>query len=279
MDAPTEKDYSPRIIHDPFLDREIKRARVFLGQGNTGRSLKVIEALLQQEKYKETLEAWLQLTLITCRNSDQAACGKALTKAKELCKSKEDQAEIFYYAAIIERLRAEPDWKKVREFLVKAEELRPNDGRILQSLGYVLWTLKDREGAIEKSKRALDDPAIPDPVIAIHAINNLAYFLCEEAAEGHAKEKNLTKALELSEHLPAYQRVFRRRSSSWLHTRGWALLLRTQHLIDNKALTKDVKAALQEALQVLTLAEKVDKMNEYVKKHLAEAREMEHKIG
>jgi len=182
MEAPCELDHSPRIIHDPALDREIRRIRVLLGQSKPDRAMQVVESLLKQTRYKEALEPWLQKAVIGCRKSDKEMCDNALHEVTKLSTGDKDkEAEVWYYKGIIERLQPSPDWEKARTDLIEAEKLRPNDGRILQLLGYILWQLDQKQVAIEKTEKALDDDNIPDPIVAVHAINNLGYFLCEQA--------------------------------------------------------------------------------------------------
>ena len=214
MDAPAEKDYSPRTIYDPVLDREIKRARAFLSHGDNNRAREVLNELLQQPKYRSTLEPWLQLTIVLCRNADTEGCEAALTNATKLSKEDRDNAEIFYYSGLVERFQPNPKWKKIRDLLLKADALMPGNGRILQLLGYAFWELGDKESAITRTRTALDDANLPDPVVAVHAMNNLAYFLCEQMVQGQHGEANLEEALDLTKHLVAYQKAFRRRDPS-----------------------------------------------------------------
>lgn len=55
---------------------------------------------------------------------------------------------------------------RARDMLERAVELRPRDGFIVDSLGWVLYRLGDYEGAVEKLERAVelqaDDPTIND---------------------------------------------------------------------------------------------------------------------
>jgi len=278
MDAPTEKDYPPRNIHDPVLDREIRRCRAFLGDGDIRRAGKVIESLLGQSKYRDSLEAQLLLALVECRKGDKKATQSALKRAEQLCGGNDDLSELHYYKSIIIRLESEkPDWSEVKQELLKAEQLRPNDGRILHLLGYVYWATGDLATAIEKAGKVLDDREIPDPVVAIQAANNLAYYLCQQREEGGGREENLDKALSLSQYLPAYQKVFRRRSGSWLDTRGWILTLHAQRFV-NIGKKEDARQAIKEALDVLVEGEKLDRSNEALKRHLEEARAVESRI-
>jgi len=179
MDAPVEKDHAPRAIYDPILDRQIRRIRISLAQAHIDDSLKLTKKLLRQNPYKTSLDVWLQLALISCRNSDNKTCDNALKQAQKFSKDYKDKAEVWYYKGIIEGITPE-DWKRAKINLLRAKKYNPGDGRILQLLGYAFWELNDKQGAIEATREALADCNLPDPVVAIHAINNLGYFLCEQ---------------------------------------------------------------------------------------------------
>lgn len=57
-------------------------------------------------------------------------------------------------------------YDEAKELIAKALELRPNDAHILDSMGWVLYRLKDLEGAIEYLQKAYD--ASPETEIAAH---------------------------------------------------------------------------------------------------------------
>ena len=55
---------------------------------------------------------------------------------------------------------------RARKMIERAVQLRPNDGYIVDSLGWVLYRLEDYKGAVEKLERAVElrpqDPTIND---------------------------------------------------------------------------------------------------------------------
>lgn len=273
MDAPTERDYSPRVIHDPILDREIKRARASLSHGKTTAARKVLNDLIGQPGFKVRVEPWLQLALVECRGSNMGECETALRQAKELSKDSRDEAEVLYYSAIVALLQQNPDMAKGADLLLRADKLMPGDGRILQPLGYIFWKQGDPKSAIARTRDALEDSNVPDPVVAVHAMNNLAYYLCEQMLQEQDNEANLDEALELTKHLAAYQRAFRRRDPSWLDTRGWVLTLKAKALQKSKRV-REAKQAVSEAICVLSEAERI-RSNDFIRQHLVEARQVE----
>lgn len=282
MDAPAEKDYSTRAIHDPVLDREIRRIRAFIGQGRTDNALNATRELLKDKRYEEALEPYLQLAVIGCRKSDSALCSKAIEDAMKIATDDKDkEAEVLYYKGIVATLQSTPDWSNAKTNLLEANRLRPNDGRILQLLGYVHWELNEKEDALERTFESLGDPDIPDPLVSIHAASNLGYFLGEKADRGESRDLNLEEALELTKYLPAYHRVFRRRNGDWLDTRGWLLTLKAEALAEHNGRKEQAKIILQEALDLLELALQIEtnpRSRPYVEDHLKRARNLEDKL-
>lgn len=283
MGAPAGKDYPPRIIHDPVLDAQIRRIRVLLGQSRLDRAKRIAQSLLNGPKYKDTLEPWLLMALIACRTSDKGLLQTSLDEAMKLSKGEDDSAEVWYYKGVIERLQPSPDWEKAKAKLVEAEKLKPNDGRILQALGYVLWEAGKKKAAVEKTRKALGDRNMPDPLVAVQGINNLGYFLSEQAVPGREGDPNLQEALEATEYLYAYHKVFRRRDGSWLDTRGWILKLQAESLAGNPQRREEAKKASQQAVKILEEAERAEtnpeQRSKYIEPHLQAARDLESKLS
>jgi hypothetical protein len=275
MDVPVERDFSPRLIRDSILDREIKRSRMHLGRGDIREAKRVIEAVFGQRNYGEALEPWLLRGLIARRESDDPAIQNALDKATQLVKTLGDEGELWYYRAILEMEKKPTDWAKVRDNLVKACEKLPEDGRVLTFLGYACWHLQDHKEAIARTREALGDRYLPDPMVAIHAINNLAYYLCEECMEGRDSAANMAEALDLTKYLPAYQKAFQARRAGWLDTRGWVLTCSAKLAIQAGSAGSDVKQTVEAAIRILSEAEKADPGHELVRKHLEEARRLQ----
>lgn len=283
MGAPVEKDHPPRVIHDPVLDAQIRRIRVLLGQSRPDRAKRIAQSLSKDPKYKNALEPWLLMAVIACRTSDKGLLQTSLDQATKLSKEEDDRAEVWYYRGVIERLQTPPDWGKAKANLVEAEKLKPNDGRILQLLGYVLWEVGEKKEAIEKTRKALGDRNMPDPLVAVQAVNNLGYFLCEQAVPGREGDPNLEEALEVTEYLCDYHRVFRRRDGTWLDTRGWIFKLQAESLAANPQRREEAKKASQQAVKILEEAERAETNPEwrskYVEPHLQAARELESKLS
>jgi tetratricopeptide (TPR) repeat protein len=283
MGVTTYKDYSPRVIYDPVLDREIRRIRFLLGERDEGGAQKIVSDLLNQAAYKEALEVWLLQALIGCRTPNNAMCEDALKKATELSKGDKDkEAEVWYYRGIIQRLQSTPNWEEAKNNLLEAEKLRPEDGRILWLLGFVLWNLDPSaqlEAAIEKTKKALEDTNMPDPIIPIEALNNLGYFLGERVKAGVNADQNLKEALELTKYLPDYHLVFRRRDATWLDTRGWVLTLQAEALSKDDRTKEEAIRMSRDALKLLGEGVVLEPTNKYVLQHLQEARNLTDKLS
>jgi tetratricopeptide (TPR) repeat protein len=283
MGAPVEKDHSPRVIHDPILDAQIRRIRVLLGQSQPDRAKKIAQSLLNDAKYKNALEPRLLMAVIACRTSDNVLLESSLDEATKLTKDDEDMAEVWYYRGIIERLQTSPDWGKAKANLLEAEKLRPNDGCILQLLGYVLWETDEKSEAIEKTRKSLCDTNMPDPLVAVQAVNNLGYFLCEHAVPSREGDLNLEEALEVTKYLCEYHKVFRRGDGTWLDTRGWVLTLQAETLAMNPQRREEAKNTAKQAVKILEDAEQAErdaeKRQKYIVPHLQAARNLESNLS
>ena len=92
--------------------------------------------------------------------------------------------------------------------------------------------------AIRLTREALAKE-IYDPLVEINARNNLAYFYCALADKSKAKQTEragyISRALEYSEGLPSYSRLFRRMHGYWLDTRAYALYLRAEDIVEGTA--------------------------------------------
>jgi hypothetical protein len=228
-ETPWIGEYVPRIIYDPYLDREIRRIRVLLATHEEDKLKKRLDDLVAESSpYRNALEVWLQYAVVGHYRGDDKLTNNALDKATEIAGGDPHaEAEVAYCHGRIALLQNKPEDTKNR--LEVANRLNPGVGRFLELLGYVDWLRKDRKTAIENTKKALDDESIPDPLVTLSAVNNLAYFYCEEAlASG---DINLIyKAYELSTDLPAYDQIFRYRMHEWLETRGFTAYLMAKHL-------------------------------------------------
>lgn len=224
------KDYTPRIIYDPILDRETRRARILLATGREDKAEEILKGWVGSDAYRRALELWLQLALVGHYRDNDGLTKDALNKAIEIARGNPHaEAEVAYCQGSIDWLKNKLE--DAKRHLENANTLNPGVGRFLERLGYVNWLLKDRKTAIENTEKALEDESIPDPLVTINAINNLAYFYCEEAWET-SDVKLIYKAYDLSTYLPEYHQVFRRKRASWLDTRGLAAIRMAKHLAD-----------------------------------------------
>jgi len=282
MGAPAEKDYPPRVIHDPVLDAQIRRIRVLLGQSKPDRAKGIAQSILRNPKYSNALEPCLMMAVIAHRLSDEELLNTSLDNATKLSKDEDDNAEIWYYRGVIERLQSSPDWGKAKADLIEAEKLKPSDGRILQLLGYVLWEAGENKEAIEKTKKALFDRNMPDPLVAVQAINNLGYFLCEQATLDSDRDPKLEEALKVTEYLYDYHKVFRRVDGTWLDTRGWILKSQAENLATNPQRLEEAKKTSQQAVKILEEAGRAEtspeQRSKYIEPHLRAARELESRL-
>lgn len=96
------------------------------------------------------------------RSQQWARAEQDFTKALELNPEQPYVLNYLGYSWVDQGLNLD----KARKMIERAVELRPNDGYIVDSLGWVLYRLKDYEGAVEKLERAAElrpqDPTIND---------------------------------------------------------------------------------------------------------------------
>ncbi len=165
---PTKKDPTPRLIHDPVLDRAIRQIRVLSAQENAGDALSRVQALLRKPRYKGSLDLLLQKALTAHRNSNPQLCEEALARATQLSNGDNGgKAEVLYFKGLIELMPPKNDPNSAMAHFLGAVRLRPKDARILQLLGYVHWRLGDAKMAIESTRKALRDREISDPIVGI----------------------------------------------------------------------------------------------------------------
>jgi tetratricopeptide (TPR) repeat protein len=276
-EAPVIGDYTPRIMYDPTLDCETRRIRVLLATGREGRAEDILKKLVRCDPYRRALELWLQLAVVGhCRDNDgltEDALNEAIKIAGEDSHAK---AEVAYCQGTIYWLKNKLE--DAKSYLESADALNPGVGWFLMRLGYVNWLLKDTKAAINNTKKALDDESIPDPLVTIIAINNLAYFYCEEACKtGDAKIIN--KAYELTKYLPAHHHVFRSKNGAWLETRGFAAKLMAKHLAaDQPHEGRKAREAWDIARTALEEARTLEPENDYIKKQWREVLELEKEL-
>jgi len=277
--AVTKRDVSPRIIHDPALDKEMRRARILTGEGNLNEAQKVLLDLREHDLYKSTLEPSLQLAVIGKRKKDEALMNDALTYARILARSDgTNTGEVCYYEGVIDFF--DNDWSKVIGHLSKAEQMLPDDGRVLQLLGLALY-MEDKEKnldlAIDKAQKALSDHNMPDPLVPIHAMNDLAWYYCDKVLRDNRQDL-LDEAYELSRELPKYDQVFRRTDAAWLDTCGHVARLKAESLHKSNK-TDDAIELLLDGLKALDDAVLREPQNEGVRERRDEAHEFARKLG
>lgn len=270
------KDYTPRIIYDPILDCETRRARVLLATGREGKAEEVLRDLVESDAYRRAPEPWLQLALVGHYRENDGLTKDAINKATEIAQGDPHaEAEVAYCQGSIDFLKNRLEDAKDR--LEKANILNSGVGRFLERLGYVNWLLKDRKAATENTEEALKDESIPDPLVTINAINNLAYFYCEEARE--TRDVSLIyEAYELSTYLPDYHQVFRRKRASWLDTRGVAAVRMGKHLASLPHERHNACKALDIARAVLQKARALDPRHQAAQEHWREVLDLEREL-
>lgn len=273
----SNNDYSPRIVRDPILDRELRRARMLLSDQRWNQAQEVLDHLLRSNRYKGAVEAWLQLALVAHFKPDVELMKKALNRARAVARGDtEAEAEVSFYRGLIGALNGR--WNEARRHLTEAVKKRPRDGRTLNLRGYVLRRLGHLDEAIASARKALDDMQFPDPVPAVNALNNLAYWYClKYEQEGKVEVPLLTKALDHTVGLPGYDQLFPGRGPTWLHTRGRALYLAAD-LAEREREPEQAKRLAKEAGDLLSLAKQRSSEDPY-DKDLREARELEQRLA
>jgi Flp pilus assembly protein TadD len=246
--------YPPRRIHDFKLMRKVWNIH-FLAEENPVRAQKVCEDLLDRE-YKSSLDLKLQLAFTGFLNNNMGVCDQALKDARSVSRGNEEEAEVLYYEAVIERLKPAPDWDNARQCLQKANELMPGDARILQLLALVLYHLKDLDGAIRYARDALDDDDAHDPIVIIKTMSDLSGYLLERAGDRATEDpadENLRESLEYTEDLPGYHELFTPYNGMWLFKRGAALLCEARALKKKARDRADIDESSERALKALEL--------------------------
>lgn len=236
------RDYPHRSVSDLKLDRSIRHIKALGRREEYAKAKRLVEELLKE--FPQSLELLLEEAFIAFRENNNALQG-SLKKADDLfaaLEKPEDQAEVLYNRALIHTETEK--YEEAVSALETANTLRPNDGRILTLWGFGKWTLGATKGdpslkkeAIAVTKRVVDGSEtaagpiqIPDPLVAITAINNLAAFYLDEFEDTKPDGKDpevldrLQKTLAITEHLESWHKAFRRRRSNWLDTRGFARL-------------------------------------------------------
>jgi len=275
-EAPWIPEYIPRIIYDPGLDREIRRIRVLLATHEEDKAKEILDDLVAEGPYRNAIELWLQHAVVGHYRDDDRLTTNALNKAAAIARGNPPaEAEVAYCKGRIDLLKGKRG--DAKNHLEEADRLNPGVGRFLELLGYVNWLHGDRKAAIDNTKKALDDESIPDPLVTIAAVNNLAYFYCEEARET-GDVKLIYKAYELSTYLPAYDHVFRRKVPAWLETRGFAAYLMAKHLAGQPHRKDKAEEVLRHARAVLHEAIKRAPDNDHAKEHWRDVLDLEKQL-
>jgi tetratricopeptide (TPR) repeat protein len=253
------KEPAPRIIHDPVLDSHVRRARLLLKRYDPKGAHRILGEIASDPRYASALEPRLHQAVAAYHMKDEDAVEQAFNRAQKVAHDDElDQGEILYYKGVLARLKS--DYELAETLLLKAlDTLRQGtghpDSRVLVTLGYVQRRLRKRPSAIHQMQRALtEDPNIPDPLVTIHALNDLAYYYAEEYDEnGQGRHQFLDEAIRLSEDLEDYHKVFVRPTGDWLDTRGWILALLADTARKNGQ-DLQARSTIAEALRILKAA-------------------------
>lgn len=277
---PTRREVPPRVIYRPMLDREVRNVRVLFGRGYLDEALRLLDDLVKDPRFEGALELWLQRALVASTIGRADMSQRVLrTAERRLCADDSDRAEILYYRAAIDEFGQRPNSVKNERLLAQAVNLKPGDARFLSLLGWLQWQRGDRENGVSKLREALADRNVPDPMVAIQAMNNLAYFLAASVEKRDEWTPQLEEALEVSKYLPAYQVVFRRHNAAWLDTAGWILYLKAKVLGKAEHRQQEAFAAASESLVILESAAEREPENSLVQDHLREARKLKKELG
>jgi hypothetical protein len=199
-----------------------------------------------------------------------------------------DRAESAYYQALAKR---KCDIAGAVSLVEQARRLAPADARFPYTEAYLKWRLADKRGylgetaldeAIQLSEEALAGDT-HDPLGEINVRNNLACFHCEMARRSHSTRRTgyVTKALEYSEGLPSYHRLFRRMHGHWLDTRAWALCLLAEDVMEGNTEAEADKLvdAVAEAVQLSRETMELDRDDETIKRRARQALEVKRKAA
>jgi tetratricopeptide (TPR) repeat protein len=278
-DIPAGRDVYPRTIHDPALDKEVRWIRVLRLRADPEEAVKHARYLLGTPRYKDCLDLVLQVVVAECECGEDKKCEDELQRARKLAGNDTDaKAEVWYYDGVTRILTSRRDLDGAKQCLLEAEKLRPTDGRILQVLGYVLAQLGNIDEALDRTRRALKDSTVSDPLVSIQAMNNLGWYLCVQVADHGGGEKVLDEALEVTRHLPEYDKVFCRRDGVWLDTRGYALYLQASMLAKKSGRKKDAKRVASEAVAMFQEASRMVPKDGDFAKNLKMARQLLRKL-
>lgn len=246
---PLHHEYPPRDIADPNLSREMRRVRYLRGEDRLEEAEEIVGHFT--DPGSDTLEPTLQAALINADRSHYDEAYEKIRNAEDGVDSGEERVEVLYRRAAVKERQAEvivsEDSEAAITLFEEAEkelreclEIDDRDGRVLKELGYILWRLEslangtDRlDEAIQVTERALEDDKMPDPIVSVSALNNLAFYCGEKwrrerESNGVADERWLDEAESKSRYLAEYSSAFGAREPSLVETRGRVLLLKGQ---------------------------------------------------
>ena len=176
--------------------------------------------LMQEYKYDEAF-GYINDSLVYLPDNDDLLYARALVAAE----LKEIEIAESDFLTIIERnpehanalnalgytLADQTDrYEEAKSFILKALELRPKEGHILDSMGWVLYRLEDYQGAITYLEQAFDE--LPEAEIAAHlgevyweyGQRQQALEIWQKAYELDAENAVLLETLERYEQLELY---------------------------------------------------------------------------
>lgn len=261
--GPRSGEWPTRHVTDPELEKCLRIVKLLRGKDEFGKAWEYVTDKCSSGVL--SIELWLEKAFIGTQQaspSDLKEVENAWEEARKLssplCPDC-DQAEFLYYQGLVKekesRIATDRDNKseatrlltEAANLMKRAGQLTPGDARFPFLEAYWRWELADNNKSVDKkvlteaiqlTQKALTKE-IHDPLMEINARNNLAYFYCaladKEKTNKTQRVEHITKALEYSEGLPSYHRLFRRMHGYWLDTRAWALSLRAEDIIQGKA--------------------------------------------
>lgn len=259
--GPRSGEWPTHHVADSELEKCLRIVKLLRGKDELA---KAWEYLCEECPVRATsIELWLEKALIGTQLEsvvDQREVQKAWDEARKLSSPGCPdcyQAEFVYYQSLVKHWQARNATDKKRsetirlltdaaDLMKKAGQLVPRDARFPFLEAYRRWELADEnksetEKVLNEAVRLTEESLtreIYDPLVEIMARNNLAYFYCALADKNRANRTKRTeyvaKALDYSEGLPSYHKLFRRMHGYWLDTRAWALYLRAEDIIQGR---------------------------------------------
>lgn len=191
-------------MFEEILEFDREKPEVFLSLGiaySRKKDYAKAEKILKEavEKFRDNDDLYLNLAMVYDKSEKQDDMIASLRKAIEINPRNADALNYLGYYFADKNINL----IEAKELIERALELKPDNGYILDSYGWVLFRLGDNEKAIENLEKALtlsgDDPVLFEHLgDAYHAVRRdgkaLEYW--QGALERHEKEEGLKERVE-----------------------------------------------------------------------------------